>query len=324
MNNKIETQQFSNYEAEVISLISSGKQKLQTIKEHISFSEDILESVLKKLEDKNIIIFDEIKLQYGFDIPLDNEKIVLTGNVMLPMTIIKKKDCVLVNRGTWYKLPVDFDFRRIVWNVELPNNKRSTLIDLIRDSVLKEKKYKIQQSEEYKNLQGKLVPYNSNIKLRLNVVGDEICDISIIFLCPLSNNQSGIAVDFRDFTVKSSIRTIDLINELNKDSSERNFENIEINNVFGIDDFIFTGNCIPIKMKENNGRTILEYIKIEYKKGSLILNNYTIDNTGTQRKTGADEFTDIVDGISVLKDMFQGSVADKLLVQNSILVETEK
>jgi hypothetical protein len=61
----------------------------------------------------------------------------------LPVTIIKTKTKTLVSRGAWYEFPLDFDVRRIIWNVQLPNNNRSTLVDLIQNSILKEKKSKI-------------------------------------------------------------------------------------------------------------------------------------------------------------------------------------
>ena len=152
---KTEQQQLNIFEANFLDVLNKGFKRFEAIKENINFDENILQNVINSLTTKNIIKYDNIKQEYDYDSPVEGEKIILTGNILLPVTIIKRKDKILVTRGEWYEFPIDFDFRRIIWNVQLPNKSKSTLIDLIKESMLKERKSKLIQVNEYKDLVNK-------------------------------------------------------------------------------------------------------------------------------------------------------------------------
>lgn len=322
---KTEQQQLSIFESNFLDVINKGFKKFEAIKENINFDESILQNVINSLTTKNIISYDNIKQEYDYDTPVNGEKIILTGNILLPVTIIKKSDKILVARGEWYEFPLDFDFRRIIWNVQLPNNSKSSLIDIIKESMLKERKSKIVQVPEYKNMVGKFVPYNKNIKFKLNIIGEELTDITIVFLLTLKMNEKNVldtydetsVVEFREFTVKSVIQTKDLINELTCDVSERNFENIKMNLIFNFSDFIFLNNSIPISFDKNK----IEFVKITGIKQKLQLTYFEFDNTGLIKKNNVEDFTDIADGITHLKSLFK-DLSQEILLKNNILVET--
>lgn len=321
---KTEQQQLTMFEANFLNVLNSGYKKLEAIKDNIKFDDNILQNVINSLTSKNIIKYDNIKQEYDYDVPVNGEKIILPGNILLPVTIIKRKDKILVTRGPWYEFPLDFDFRRIIWNVQLPNNSKSTLIDLIKESMLKERKSKIVQLEEYKNIVGKYVPYNNNIKLKLNIIGEELSDITIIFILKLKMNDKNVLdnsenaqVEFREFTVKSVIQTKELINELTCDPKERNFEKINLNTIFNFSDFIFLNNSLPISFDKNK----IEFVKISGIKQKLQLTYYEFDNTGSINKINVEEHTEISDGIDHLKSVFK-ELAQEILLKNNIMVET--
>ena len=319
-----EQQQLNIFEANFLDVLNKGFKRFEAIKENINFDENILQNVINSLTTKNIIKYDNIKQEYDYDSPVEGEKIILTGNILLPVTIIKRKDKILVTRGEWYEFPIDFDFRRIIWNVQLPNKSKSTLIDLIKESMLKERKSKLIQVNEYKDLVGKFVPYNNNLKIKLNIIGEELSDVTLIFMLKLKMNEKNnfdlneeSFVEFREFTVKSFIQTKDLINELTCNQEERNFENIKINKIFNFSDFIFLNNAFPIRFDKN----IIEFVKITGIKQKLQLTYYEFDNMGSIKKNNVEEFVEIENGINLLKELFN-DLPQKILLQNDILVET--
>ena len=321
---KTEQQQLNIFEANFLDVLNKGFKRFEAIKENINFDENILQNVINSLTTKNIIKYDNIKQEYDYDSPVEGEKIILTGNILLPVTIIKRKDKILVTRGEWYEFPIDFDFRRIIWNVQLPNKSKSTLIDLIKESMLKERKSKLIQVNEYKDLVGKFVPYNNNLKIKLNIIGEELSDVTLIFMLKLKMNEKNnfdlneeSFVEFREFTVKSFIQTKDLINELTCNQEERNFENIKINKIFNFSDFIFLNNAFPIRFDKN----IIEFVKITGIKQKLQLTYYEFDNMGSIKKNNVEEFVEIENGINLLKELFN-DLSQKILLQNDILVET--
>jgi hypothetical protein len=239
--------------------------------------------------------------------------------------IIHKNDKVIVTRGEWYEFPKDFDFRRIIWNVQLPNKTKSTLIELIKESVLKERKTKLVQVPEYKHIVGKYVPYNNNIKLKLNVIGEELTDITIIFMLKLKmddsvnlDSDSNAMVEFREFSVKSMIQTKELIEQLTAEKSQINFEKIKLNRIFNFSDFVFLNNSFPISFTKNK----INFVKITNIKQKLQLTYYDFDSTGSVKKTNVDEFQDIPEGINYLKEVFDG-VPKEILLKNNFLVESD-
>lgn len=322
---RVEEKQLSSFEATFLDTLANGYKKFEAIKENINFEENMLQNVINSLITKNIIKYDNIKQEYDYDSPVNGEKIILSGNILLPVTIIKRNNKQYIARGEWYEFPLDFDFRRIIWNVQLPSTSKSTLIDLIRESMLKEKKSKLTQVEEYKHIAGKLVPFNNNIKIKLNIIGEELTDVTLIFILKLKMNDknnldgdsSDAQVNFSEFTVKSFIQTKDLIKELTCPQEERNFENIKINRIFNFSDFVFLNNSLPISYDKNK----IEFVKITGIKQKIQLTYYEFDNTGSVRKNNVEEHIDVTAGIAHLKSLFD-DFAKEILLSNDILVET--
>lgn len=153
----METKSFSSLEATFLSKFNNGFKTFEALKENVPFNEKTLTNIIETLIAKNVIKFNPKTNEYFYDTPVNGEIVILDGNIMLPVTIIRTKTKTLVSRGAWYEFELDFDVRRIIWNVQLPNNNSSTLVDLIQSSILKEKKSKIIQLPEYANLVNKLI-----------------------------------------------------------------------------------------------------------------------------------------------------------------------
>lgn len=313
----METKIQQNIESNLLSKINEGHNTFDKLIEVMDVSESTITSILENLIANNTLVYNKNTKQYSYSTPLKDSMVILDGNIMLPTTIIRTKDSTLVCRGEWYKFPLDFDVRRIIWNIKIPSKQNSTLVDLIQNSILKQKKSKIKQLPEYQNLVNKLVPYSDSIKLNLNIIGEDVCSVNVLFIEKLyvdaSNNDY---VEFREFSIKSHINTQELINELSKTSTERNYQNINISRIFNISDLIFTGNCIPYR---NDGT--LEYFKINGVKNKMELIYYTFTNDGKHTKVGSDEFT-IDEGIQKIKELLT-FVENKLLALDILIEKTE-
>lgn len=312
MSNTIESsnEMYTKYEADIISLISQGKTNPEELRELANLSDIDFEYTIQILESKNLICFDKNKNQYKFDKPVIGDKVIFDGNLLLPVNIITLKDKKYITRGQWYELPLDFDIRRIIWNVQLPNYNNTTLLDLIQNSIAKEKKTRIKQVEEYKNLVNKIVPYNNNLKIRLNVIGEELCDVTIMFILQLGTGD--IKIDFKEFTVKSFIKTEDLIHQLTVPDNQRNFEEIQLNRLYNVPDFIFLNNCIPISFNSK----VIEYVKITKINKSIELTHFSLDYNGNLTKLDVEEFTVISEGVDYIAELMEGLPSEILFKNN--------
>lgn len=306
---------FNNIEATILSLFNQGFNTLEKLKDNSTFNEDTINNILTNLTQKNLIKFDVNKKIYVYDTPVIGEKIILEGNIMLPVTVLRSEDKTIVIRGQWYQFEKDFDLRRIIWNIKPPTGKSTSIIEMIQDSVFKEKKSKIIQVEEYKNIQKRILPYNSNIKLYLNIVGEELSDVDIIFVLKLAlnkemslDNTEGL-LEFKGFRVKSLIKSPQMIKEISTPAADRDFNNIELNKVFNFSDFIYLNNEIPVALFKDK----LEYIKITSVKSKLELTYYTLNNNGNVTKTNVEEFTDVKEGINYIKTIFDNFAKDFLM-----------
>lgn len=297
---------FTNSESTLLSKLNEGYATFEELKSVVPYSDKTLKQVIESLVSKKIIVLDTKTGRYIYDSPVNGEKIILDGNLMLPTTVLKFKDRMLVSRGSWYQFPPDFDIRRIIWNVHLPMTKKqnSTLAELIQESVLKEKKSKIVQSTDltYKGLVNKLVPYSPTLMLKLNVVGDEKCDVSIIFKKLVNKITDDIRVEFRGLTVRSEILTSELITELKKTVKDRVYTNIHLNRIFNFSDFVFIGNEIPYKFDIEN--KILYYAKITKVRGVIELTYFAMKDNGESEKVDVVSYDDAADGISKIKELF--------------------
>lgn len=305
---------FSNIESQVLSSFNEGKKTFESILESVSVAEKTLNNVLEGLISKNILEFNPITREYKYQTNVNGEIVILDGNLLLPTTIIKTKDKILVSRGEWYEFPLDFDIRRIIWNVKLQKTTNSTLVDLIKTSVTKERKSKIQQLPEYQQLVNKIVPYTKDLGLLINCVGEEITDVSLIFKCWLGTD---IQIEHRGFMVRTEINTEELLTELKKPLAERNYaENILINKMFNFSDFIFSKNEIPVSISKDE----LNYVKITGIKKSFELTYFKLDINGNTKKVDVETFDDPNEAIDKLRDIFNG-LPNMLLTKNNFLVE---
>jgi len=307
---------FSNLESQVLNLFNQGKKTFDSINESSSIAEKTLTSVLEGLISKNIFKLNINTCEYEYQTKVNGEIFICDGNLLLPTTIIKLKDKILVTRGEWYEFPVDFDIRRIIWNVKLESKSNSTLVDLIRTSVLKEKKSKIVQLLEYENLCNKIVPYSPTIGLLIHCVGESVTDISIIFKIKI-NKTADISSEHRGFTVRSEISTEELIAVLKKPIVERNYINdIKINQIHNFSDFIFSKNEIPVSLINNE----LTFIKITGIKKLFELTYFKMDILGNVKKLDIETFDDSNEAIDKLRDIFKG-LPSLILSENDFMSE---
>ncbi len=313
---KIES--FTSLESEVLNLISQGKNKLEELSENVSFGEKLLIQTLETLCSKNILVLDNKTKKYKYDTPINKEMIVLEGNILLPTTIIKdpKNNCMYITRGNWYRFPLDFDIRRIIWNAKMVGKNNSTLVDMIRSSVLKERKARITHNSQYDMIRNKILPYNENIGLYLNAVGDEITDVTIQFKVYLDKKDPKAPVH-RGFTVRSEISTQALLNELKKPVAERDYpKNIKLNLIYNLSDFIYSKNEIPVSLIDG----ILNYVKISGIKKGYELTYFKLDEAGLITKVDVETFESPQEAIEKFRTIFKG-LPSKILEQNNILLE---
>lgn len=316
----MKVESFTALESEVLSLVSQGIYSFEAMSEKISFSENLLNQTLENLCSRNVLVQDSKTKQYKYDSPINKEMVVLNGNLLLPTTIIRmpEKGFMYVTRGDWYKLPIDFDIRRIIWNVKLVGKNNSTLVEMIKSSVLKERKARIVHNPQYDNIKNKILPYNKNIGLYLNAVGDEITDVTIQFRTQI-NPADEMSVLHKGFTVRSEISTEQLINELKKPLTERNYvENIRINHIYNLSDFIFSKNEIPVNLIDGK----LTFVKITSIKKGYELTYYTFDSYGAINKIDVETYDTPAEAIEKLRNIFKG-LASKILAKNDILLEFE-
>ncbi len=307
---------FSNLESQVLSLFNSGNKTFEQINEKACIADKTLNNVLEGLISKNILKLNSTTKEYEYQTKVNGEIVILAGNLLLPTTVIKQKDRILISRGEWYEFPVDFDIRRIIWNVKLESKTNSTLVDLIRTSVLKEKKSKIVQLPEFENLCNKIVPYSPTLGLLIHCVGESVTDISIVFKIKI-NKSSDMTPEHRGFTVRSEISTEELIGELGKPLKDRNYiENIKINQIHNFSDFIFSKNEIPVSLSNNE----LTFIKITGIKKSFELTYFKMDITGNIKKIDVETFDDSNEAIDKLRDIFKG-FPNLILSENNFMSE---
>lgn len=309
---------FQPSEANVLSKINEGYTTFDELKSQVGFSEKTLNQVLESLISKHILEYNKSTQTYGYTVPVNGEKIILGGNLLLPCTVLRYPTYTLVGRGLWYKFPADFDINRIIWNVKLPDTKNTSLVQLITESVMKEKKARIVQLPEYKNLVNKLVPYSENVMFKINVVGEEVTDVSIMFKKQLSVATESIRVEFRGMFVRSEIKTDELINELRKAVGERNFKNIHVNRIYSLSDFIFSNNEIPYAF--NPQTRTLSYAKITGIRGCIEITYYDMDVNGDIEKTNVEKFEDSNAGIGKLRELFE-KYARKIVEAEDFMVE---
>ncbi|MCK9417114.1 hypothetical protein M0Q97_10700 [Candidatus Dojkabacteria bacterium] len=308
---------FSANESQILSLINQDNNTFEKLLNNVQFSEKTLITSIESLISKKIIFFDIKNNEYKYDSKFDGEMIILDGNILLPTTIIKipEKNLMYISRGEWYQFPINFDIRRIIWNVKIDTKTNSTLVDLIKTSVLKERKSRIIQLPEYENLKNKIVPYSDTIGLYLNTIGEEVTEVTILFKIKLEENSS-VSIEHRGFSIRSEILTSELINELKLPINERNYNNIKLNKIFNFSDFIFSKNEIPVSLTDKG----LTFLRITGVKKMFEFTYIKMNFTGETQILQILEFDDSNEAIEHLRNIFNG-LPNMILTQNNFFVE---
>lgn len=325
----MQIENFSALESQVLTLINQGKVTFEDLVESVQFSEDTLKDTLENLISRDVLKLNIKTKKYQYSSSIDDkDMVILEGNILLPTTIIKvpEKGIMYVTRGEWYKFPIDFDVRRIIWNIKLIGKNNSTLVDLVKSAVNKEQKTSIKHNPDYDILKNKVIPYNNNIGLHLHAIGNEISDVSIIFKITVgSENKSNTNSDIKmcalhkGFSVRTEIATFEMLTELHKPVDQRDYEaNIKLNKIYNLSDFIFNKQEIPI----NYVNDVLTYVRIEksMKSKGTELKYYKMDSYGNKKQIDSEiyEPAELVDKI---RELFNG-YASVLLDNQSFLVET--
>jgi len=307
---------FTPLENQVLSLFNEGNKTFDKLLETVSFSEKTLVNTLELLLSKNVLKFNVEKNIYEYDSPINEEMIVLDGNILLPTTIIRMpdKNIMYVTRGSWYKFPLDFDIRRIIWNVKVQSKTNSTLVDLIKTSILKERKSKIIQMTEYDSLRNKVVPYSNKIGLLLNTIGEDVTDVTIIFKIKLSEDD--VSPEHRGFTIRTEIATQELLEQLKTPVAQRDYTKIKLNHIFNFSDFIFSKNEIPLNLSNNE----LTYLKITGVKKQFEFTYYKLNFAGNVQKLDVETFDDSTEAIEKLRDLFN-TLPTLILTENNFMCE---
>lgn len=314
----MDTKNFTSLEAAFLNEFNRGSKTYEALIEKVGFNENTMKTVIESLQSKNVINFNTTTREYEYSTPVVGEKIILDGNIFLPITIIKLPNKMLITRGAWYEFPLDFDSRRIIWNVVLPNSNNSTLVELIRDSVLKDKKSRIVQLPEYKQLCNKIIPYSKTLGLLINVVGADVTDVTMLFKIPITvSADSSDFIEYKGFNVRSEIKTSELIEILS--AEVKDFSKISIAKLFKFSDFIYSNNEIPFHIEKSK----ISYAKITAIRGKIELTYFDIDNTGSKRKVDTNEFLEVSEGIEKLRELFL-SCCQTILDRDGIFAEMEE
>jgi len=313
----MQIENFSSIESQLLSAFNQGNKTFDGLLGTVPFGEKTLTITLEGLLSKNVLKFDKKTSKYEYDSPISDEMIILDGNILLPTTVIRipNKGIMYVSRGSWYQFPIDFDIRRIIWNVKLQSKTNSTLVELIKTSILKERKSKIIQLPEYESLRNKIVPYSPTIGLMINTVGEEFTDISIQFKIKLVNED--ISPEHRGFSVRTEISTTELLQQLKTPVAQRNYiECIKINQIFNFSDFIFSKNEIPVSIKNSE----LTYVKITGVKKQFELTYFKLGLNGMSTKLDVENYDDSNEAIEKLRDIFRG-MPNLILSENNFMCE---
>ena len=307
---------FSSLESHVLDTFNKGAKTFEAVSEAVSINEKTLNTIIEGLISKNILKINSKTNEFEYQTKVDGEIVILDGNLLLPTTIIKLEKEILVCRGEWYSFPLDFDVRRIIWNVKLDSKTNSTLVDLIRTSILKEKKSKIVQLPEHQNLVNKIVPYSKKLGLLINCVGEFVTDVTIQFKIKINQDQD-ISVEHKGFNVRTEISTEELISQIKLPVNERNYpENIKLNKIYELNEFLSSKNEIPISLINNE----LTYVKITGVKKGYELTYYKMNSIGSSVKFDTETFEDNNEAIEKLRDFFRG-LPNIILSENQFLCE---
>jgi hypothetical protein len=314
-------------EADILSFITSrNSATLKEISENVKASEQAVTTVLDYLSNTHKISIknDKISLQT----PPSKDKIhILKGNLLLPVTVIRRDDCVYITRGQWYKMPKDFDPRNVIWDAALHNNgtdKNASLVDMLTShNILKIEKKNRHQLAEYTQLVNKIIPYNDTIRLHILKVCEDTTDILITIAVNLTDKLNSISVINRNFKISSEISTAEMLHEIEKPRDERNFENIKLSSIVEIRDIILQNNEIPISYEGDKSMLrgeVLNYVKIRKIQKGITFDLMTRNITGKEQVIESYNYDSSVEGIEAVINMCKPFL-EKLLSRNNFILE---
>ena len=253
------------------------------------YPDDKFITLVDALSAMNLISFDKKTNKYSVETNKTiGEQIILDGETNLPVTIIElpKENKKYISRGIWYELPLDFDIRRIKWNVVLYKDKDGEeihLTDYLKTVALKEKKSKIKHNPEYDMLRNRVVPYSDKMKLTLKSIGDEVTDAVLTFY----QQTKMMDVLFTGLSVNTTISTKQLMLALESPKEERNWsKQLEINRLYSVNDFITKNN--EILMSDENGELI--YARITGIQKGFELSIFKQSKIGVQSKIDVETY----------------------------------
>lgn len=324
-------------EASMIELLTKNKTvSRDKILSELKISETSVDVILNKLMSTNTIKILESG-DYQYVQPLEDDIVILEGQLLLPVAIIDEGETICISRGNkWYRFQKPFDIRRVVWNVDIVENagneKNQSLVDLLKTSIIKERRSSVVQLEEYMDLVNKMIPYNEDLGLHMTKIGEEVTEINIVYKIVLIDDQS-VSITFKNFASRSSVSTIEVINELNKDVEEREYSNIKVDRQVELSDIIFPGNCIPIGFCEDLKGTkmipirsirgkILKFVRLNKTKKNFSFDVCTIDNYGDTKTVDSYTYESISEGIDTLIGMCKPFV-DVLFRKNDFSLDIE-
>jgi hypothetical protein len=326
MENKFKN--YSYFEAEILSRITNGKNTKTEILESSKISEKVFDGIVQKLIATSIIKEEKTlsDVTYTYQKPIENDIVILEGDMLLPVHVIYKEDCTYVTRGSWYKLEKDFDIRRIVWNCKIQNignDKNSSLVDLLISTVVKSEKNNIVHLTEYDYLLNKAIPYSEDVSLQIIKVGEDTTEIFIVFKVDIANIQGDLKTTHKGFKFKSTISTTELLEQLNLDSENRNYQNIKVNRLLDVKDMIFTGNEIPRSFEGNKPLIqgeVLNYIKITKMKNCIQFELRHKSLFGENRLENEEYYDSISEGIEAIMGYCNPFIS-KILTRNDFTLE---
>lgn len=322
-------EQYSAIESGIRSALAEGPQNFHTLVDKLQFPDLMISETIAELKMRDFI--QNVRGSsdtYELSPPIVGEAIFLDGETMLPTTVIYMEDKTLVSRGKWYEFPKDFDVRRIVWNVQLrPCDESSTLLNLLKAAIDKEKRVTVKHNPKYDMLKNKVIPYSENIGILLRSIGDDISDVSLIFKIQVggsSTDKDSIVPIYvhRGFTVRTKIDTQSMLDELHKPVAERNYiKGINLNRIFKVSDFIFNGQEIPLNFTKDEHKQQLTYARLETasKDSSACIKYYLVDSNGDKKLLDSEKY-EADDFILKVEELFEG-FANVMLSNLNFLIE---
>lgn len=316
------TETYTNVESEILNIISINDSplKLDEILEKTTLGEHTVLSVLTNLVTKKILKFDGEK--YIYQIASKNKKLILNGNLLLPVTIIRRDGFTFICRGKWYKISgEDFDVSRIVWNTVMNlSGEKSTLVELIEQQLLSTPNIKVTQLPEYKQLQNKKIIYNNNLDILVKVVGKENTKINICFKEKVYDTEgdklnNNLSYDFTVMEIPAIINTDMLLSYLKPTEENAPKIEIELPKLITISDIIFNGNTFPISYDK---KTVTFY-SIEKNKHKMVLTKKVIDFNGVEIELDSDTYDNLEYGTDFVSSNLE--YAREMVLKSGIILE---